>query len=269
MRAHLLEPPLPFEKSDPGRKVPDDVRDLVMRALTKRREDRYATADEFDTEIIKVARRYLKISGTYNAADLVASAKRVRHESSDEVTPSAQKHLDEKFMASRTPTPAGSLSTGPKVIGPAAQHEATSKIVESKELPKVRDVQGEAEKKANLALPLLAGAVVVLGVGFFLRHGEARARARGSVAATPCPGSGPRGGAGLDGAGRDGSLAVTAVRGTSPQPPSRSEAQVVPIPREDAGRARAREQERAEGAATSWNGAGEEREGPAAHGGKQ
>ncbi|MBL8112232.1 MAG: serine/threonine protein kinase, partial [Acidobacteria bacterium] len=59
MRAHLLEPPLPFEKSDPGHKVPDDVRELVMRALTKRREDRYATADDFDAEIIKVARRYL------------------------------------------------------------------------------------------------------------------------------------------------------------------------------------------------------------------
>ncbi len=48
---HLTEPPRPFEKTDPEGRVPEDVRRAVMRALAKKREDRWQTADEFAMEL--------------------------------------------------------------------------------------------------------------------------------------------------------------------------------------------------------------------------
>lgn len=48
---HLTEAPRPFEKTDPEGRVPEDVRRAVMRALAKKREDRWQTADEFAMEL--------------------------------------------------------------------------------------------------------------------------------------------------------------------------------------------------------------------------
>lgn len=48
---HLTEQPRPFEKTDPEGRVPEDVRRAVMRALAKKREDRWQTADDLAMEL--------------------------------------------------------------------------------------------------------------------------------------------------------------------------------------------------------------------------
>ena len=44
---HLLEPPLPFEQTDPDARVPEEFRSVVMRALEKKPEQRIRSAEEF------------------------------------------------------------------------------------------------------------------------------------------------------------------------------------------------------------------------------
>ncbi len=46
-KAHINQPPIPFDTSDPDHRVPDDVRACVMRALEKNAEDRMSSAEEF------------------------------------------------------------------------------------------------------------------------------------------------------------------------------------------------------------------------------
>jgi TonB family protein len=46
MAAHLLRPPLPFAESDPQGKVPPGLREIVLRQLAKKPEERIATAEE-------------------------------------------------------------------------------------------------------------------------------------------------------------------------------------------------------------------------------
>ena len=46
MAGHLFRPPLDFAESDPGGRVPAELRAAVLKALAKRPEDRFATAAE-------------------------------------------------------------------------------------------------------------------------------------------------------------------------------------------------------------------------------
>src|SRR5215470_571746 len=58
LRAHLFDPPLPFSGTDRDGKVPPEVRGAVLKALQKKREDRFASAEEFDQDIVALQRRY-------------------------------------------------------------------------------------------------------------------------------------------------------------------------------------------------------------------
>ena len=52
---HLFKPPMPFAKSDPRREVPEAVRGVVLKSLSKAREDRYATGSEFGEALSPIA----------------------------------------------------------------------------------------------------------------------------------------------------------------------------------------------------------------------
>jgi serine/threonine-protein kinase len=58
LRAHLFDPPLPFSRSDPDGRVPQEVREALGKALQKRREDRFGTAEEFDREVVLLRERF-------------------------------------------------------------------------------------------------------------------------------------------------------------------------------------------------------------------
>jgi serine/threonine-protein kinase len=57
---HLFLPPIPFVKSDPEGKVPQEVAEIVLKALEKRREKRYSSAEEFDNEVVSVKDRLVR-----------------------------------------------------------------------------------------------------------------------------------------------------------------------------------------------------------------
>jgi serine/threonine protein kinase len=65
MAAHLLRPPLGFEATDPQGRVPQGLREIVLRLLAKRPEERIATAEE-------IAERLAPFAAPYTAAELAA-----------------------------------------------------------------------------------------------------------------------------------------------------------------------------------------------------
>ena len=54
---HLVEPPQPFRLARPDVTIPPQVEEAVMKALAKKREDRYATAPDFAREFTKSGSR--------------------------------------------------------------------------------------------------------------------------------------------------------------------------------------------------------------------
>jgi len=55
--SHLFHPPQDFDESDAEGRVPDDLRAIVLRALAKNRDDRYATAADFSIALGSVRER--------------------------------------------------------------------------------------------------------------------------------------------------------------------------------------------------------------------
>ena len=56
--AHLFQPPMDFDRTDPGGKIPPAVRAMVLRALEKKAEDRFEDAGEWVREIEDVQRSF-------------------------------------------------------------------------------------------------------------------------------------------------------------------------------------------------------------------
>ncbi len=55
MAGHLFEPPRSFEETDPENRVPEEVRAVILKALEKSAEDRFATAAEFRAALRRAA----------------------------------------------------------------------------------------------------------------------------------------------------------------------------------------------------------------------
>jgi serine/threonine protein kinase len=55
---HLVRPPLEFAASDPNGRVPDDLRAIVLRAMAKKPEERFATVEALDQALAGVQARF-------------------------------------------------------------------------------------------------------------------------------------------------------------------------------------------------------------------
>lgn len=99
---HLFHEPLSFDESDPGRNIPNDLRAVVMRALHKRREERWATADEFRDAIVAIERQLPHEKTPDAVHELVAKARAVVPEIPPDVTPSAQERVAKQFSPDHT-----------------------------------------------------------------------------------------------------------------------------------------------------------------------
>ena len=98
LRAHLFDPPLPFSGTDRDGKVPPEVRGAVLKALQKKREDRFASAEEFDQDVVALQRRYSRPDDLDDTAQIISRLREAPGVSSDRtITPSAQDRLDRQF----------------------------------------------------------------------------------------------------------------------------------------------------------------------------
>jgi len=119
LRAHVFAPPRPFSQTDPEGRVPAELRGAILKSLQKRREDRYATAEEFDQEILTIRQRYVRPEDLEETRAAVARLRPSREIGVLSATPSAQSLLDRQFGISGTPTPARSTENDLTAAAPA------------------------------------------------------------------------------------------------------------------------------------------------------
>ena len=130
LTAHLVKPPRPFAETDPAGRVPEPLRAVVLKALEKQADDRFATAEDFDREILRIRERYAPETEGVDAA-VAAAIRAGPHPTNESVTPSAQSRLDRHFGAQATPPPPTTLvrlprptsETGPTAVNPAIPTE--------------------------------------------------------------------------------------------------------------------------------------------------
>ncbi len=151
MRAHVYEDPLPFEQSDPAGLVPEDVRQMVFKALRKNRDERFATAQEFDTAVAAALAHVDRQFADEEGPTIILGAKTQvrRHEPAP--TPSAQDRLDFQFAPLHTPT-----ATTPMPPVELAERAAQAQRRQQQELEQVREAEGKGDR-ATLQRLLDAG----------------------------------------------------------------------------------------------------------------
>jgi len=114
LRAQLFTAPVPFEQSDPKGKVPPELRAVILKALEKKRQDRFASAEDFDQHIVAIQRKLG--SAELERTRAVLSGLPAVMPSLGTPTPSAQSRLDEQFAPGTTPLPSDrNLTLAPTV----------------------------------------------------------------------------------------------------------------------------------------------------------
>ncbi len=103
---HLFRPPLGFADTDPQGRVPEGLREVVLKTLAKTPEERFATAQELSRALAA-----FRVSSDVDASDLNRLLTRpfIRAGAASLLDPgSTQERLDENFNLAPTPS-AGSL----------------------------------------------------------------------------------------------------------------------------------------------------------------
>jgi serine/threonine protein kinase/ketosteroid isomerase-like protein len=168
LRAHLFLPPKPFEETDPTGRVPPEVRAVILKALEKKREDRFASAEEFDREIVALRRRYAAPEDLQGTQAIVSSARQTRDSSAATVTPSAQDRLDRHFGPNTTPPPAkSSPPSTPTVTTELGEEKAGAVKIDTSTKPMVRTPAAPRRRAFPAILPALA-VLVTLGVTWWV-----------------------------------------------------------------------------------------------------
>jgi serine/threonine-protein kinase len=139
LAGHLLTPPRPFEETDPNGRVPEPIRQMVLKALEKSRDKRFATPTEFAQEIDRIQHQMRETPDPDDTRQLLARARDTGPATGENITPSAQSRLDRQFGAATTPAPllptgSAPIPTGPSSIS-ASESEPTVAATTSKPRP--------------------------------------------------------------------------------------------------------------------------------------
>ena len=121
LSGHLFKPPVAFDITDPEGRVPSSVRELVLTALEKDREKRFASAEEFRRRLEALPEWRESLENT----DLPTAGFAAQQQApAPPAATSAQRRLDERFDADRrTPAPEPSLGPVPAPAAPAPAAE--------------------------------------------------------------------------------------------------------------------------------------------------
>ncbi|MES1243158.1 MAG: TonB family protein [Acidobacteriota bacterium] len=104
MAGHLFRPPVPFEESDPQGRVPAELRRAVFRAMAKKPEERFESAEDFAWALTLLQDRFpltgRELEGVFDNA-LPALTEPIPLPAQG----STQDRLDREFLMTRTPPP--------------------------------------------------------------------------------------------------------------------------------------------------------------------
>ncbi len=197
LKAHVFSPPRPFSESDPEGRLPAELRGAVLKSLQKKREDRFANAEEFDREILAIRSRFLRPE---DVEQMRAELARIRPSGGIRVepaTPSAQGEIDRQFAALKTPTPSRRTGEDDRTAvapEPVPVPVPTSRPLSPPSLPHELVPTTPIPRVPGRRMPLwlVAAALAVIAVGGVLwatsrRRPEPPSAADASVAARPTP----------------------------------------------------------------------------------
>jgi len=131
MAGHLFRPPFDFAASDPHGTLPAALRRIVLRALAKAPEERFASAADCARELAPLQDRFPVQDGELEAA-LRPSLEKTALWSAPPPAGSSQVLLDRQFLAGTTPPPAARVDGGshlhwdPSLLAPEAGSPAVT-----------------------------------------------------------------------------------------------------------------------------------------------
>ena len=154
LRAHVFLDPISFSVTDPEGLVPEEVRAAVLKALRKRRDDRFPTAADFDREILALRNRFARPLDIDPTPEIISLVRGAPTDGPEYVTPGAQDRLNRQFSAYPTPVPqtdpravlpetvtdTGAMSAGPSEDG--VQEKQARLLEEITDRERNRDVSG-------------------------------------------------------------------------------------------------------------------------------
>ena len=179
LAAHLFKEPIPFSVTDPNGRVPEPVRAMVLKAMDKERGRRFASAEEFDREILSLQQNLAPFYDPDATHRILAKVRESKGLPKDTVTPSAQDRLDRHFLAQGTPTPLSrTLSSTPHPQMTDEWEETVASPLEGGTVPHRR--------RFPVAAVVLAGAAAVIAVLLFL-SGKSTLTRRSDSRPEPAP----------------------------------------------------------------------------------
>ncbi|HEY6066986.1 MAG TPA: protein kinase, partial [Thermoanaerobaculia bacterium] len=182
--AHLFKEPLPFSVTDPGGRVPEPVRAVVLKAIDKERGRRYASAEEFDREIVSLKRELAPPQDPDATHRILARVRESRETGLDSVTPSAQDRLDRYFLAHGTPTPTSSKTADPLSAADTAG-EWDQTVAAPVAASGVATTAPRRRSRPPLAFLVLGGAAAVIAAVLLVTRGGRGAPDRVEPVAPP------------------------------------------------------------------------------------
>jgi serine/threonine protein kinase len=159
LAAHLFKDPIPFSVTDPNQRVPEPVRAMVLKAMDKERGRRFASAEEFDREILSLQQNLAPFYDPDATHRILAKVRESKGLPKDTVTPSAQDRLDRHFLAQGTPTPLSRTGSS----APQVTDEWEETVASPLEGGTVRQ-----KRPLPIAAMVLAGAAAVIAILLFL-----------------------------------------------------------------------------------------------------
>ena len=194
LRAHLFDHHIPFDRSDPEGKIPADVRAALTKAMEKRREDRFATAEEFSREIVALKAKHAQPHDLDDTAQLISRVREMPG-GNREVTPSFQDRLDRQFMALTTPHP--QPSTPRRVQFEEAQTEVVPRAATDPAAEVDTKPLGRRRENRPWLIPAVVAAAAIAAVLAVALLWRSRPAAVASPQPAPTVPALPRGSAGL------------------------------------------------------------------------
>jgi serine/threonine-protein kinase len=228
MAGHLFRPPVPFEETDPRGLVPGELRQAVLRALAKRPEERFESAEDFVWALTLLQDRF-PLTGRELGDVFENSSPALTQPVPLPAQGSTQDKLDREFLMTQTPAPAARTekltapSPAPRLVeppppvspvvdvdatrvmasAPARQREESLLDATWMTVPRPAQVLAEAPVQAEgsgktLRTVLMAAAAILLVAAVWLgwrmlsqRRVPAPAAVPASLAASPAPASAP------------------------------------------------------------------------------
>jgi serine/threonine-protein kinase len=190
MAGHLFRPPLGFDETDPEGRVPEELREVVLKALAKRPDERIGSAEEFVWTLTMIEDRFPL---TREGMDEVWSALQPLSSGAAAGAPpeppgSTQDRLDLEFGMVTTPSPPPALQPvgqetrrtvpeAPTLVIPVQDLDSTWSSRELRKvtppaqepseapLPIAHSARGAAAAKPPISWGLIAGGALLLLAG--------------------------------------------------------------------------------------------------------